>query len=85
MSSTAHQREVVDLCAAGLNPILSFKYGGSSTPSGSTARVESTKKGRGELAQKGASVASQLPLLKAQANLVNAQASSAHSNALIAK
>lgn len=73
MSNTAHQREVADLRKADLNPILSAKYGGASTPPISSARVHSTTEKSSYLKQQAMQNAMNSIVQASSAKLLNTQ------------
>lgn len=76
MSSTAHQREVGDLSAAGLNPLLSANSGASS-PSGAQAQVANPFEGLVSAAAQSYSAKLAQDKQKYELKLLDAQASKA--------
>ncbi len=81
MSSSAHQRETVDLEKAGLNRILSLGGSGASSPGGAMPNVRSMAEGASATAAQTARSIAEVRAINAGTRKTNAEADIATANA----
>lgn len=74
MSNTAHQREVRDMMAAGINPMLRH-MGGSSTPAGAVAQMREPVSSAVATALEAKKLQADIELTQSQAQLIRTQTS----------